>query len=149
MNLYATLTSGQMFTPDSHIKIVRQYVAEQTAALRAELAAERKKLDTILTDVNYIGGIQDLLAQRSQDVVEWAKAEAELAAARAECVALVRTSASYSNLEVIDREALRKAVEALADIETDIVNNYWGPYSLKTILDKSRAALAQLTKGQP
>lgn len=43
-NLAATWSSGAMFTPDSHIKILRSHVDEQTAAFRTALEAERAKV---------------------------------------------------------------------------------------------------------
>ena len=72
-NLAATWSSGAMFTPDSHIKILREYVEEQIRAriesLERELADLRKQSEWRTMDTAPRDGTE-ILGLCSRDVVE-------------------------------------------------------------------------------
>jgi len=119
------------------------------ARLRAKLAAERTEVVALRCA---------LVTSREANCV-CAYGELQCLAVNEANEVLARTSASYSHLSVIDREALRKAVEALTEAGhmarglyltyERSKGNYAAAAQFLMRAEQFKTALALLTKGQP
>jgi len=146
--LYAT-EHGEMFGGTPCRCGNRDGVPNDIAALRAELAAAKAEIVALRTPIENLREARRMsgLPTEAHDLL------------------LARTSASYAHLELIDRETLRKAVEALTananlypDLHQlltgwhcDVAWSEWDTHVFdQMILDQQKveAALAAL-KGQP